>query len=87
MTIDSRQNPNKAIFFDSAFPENHWAQPPISQYNIQFGETIQGELMNTYFQISNTQNNYEMIPEEITFIQELEAWDLASDTDINNLGL
>jgi len=78
MTIDSRQNPNKAIFFDSAFPENQWTQPPISQYNIQFGETIQGEFMNTYF---------EMIPDETILIQELEAWDLASDTDINNLGL
>ena len=34
--------------------------------------------MNTYF---------EMIPDETILIQELEAWDLASDTDINNLGL
>ncbi len=87
MIIDSRQNPNKYVLFDSAFPENNWAQPPISHYNIQFGETIRGELMDIFFQMSNAENYYAAISDDLALIQELEAWDLASDIDLNLLDL
>jgi hypothetical protein len=86
--IDSRENTNGRYLIDSASPEDHWGQPPISRYNIELGiPVLRGDLMLDFYKNWMPDDNFASPTTEISFFEELDAWELASDIDMNEMNL